>query len=217
MWLDSGHTNEMGKRVVIAVGLAAAAALTTFLLWQRSRERAAVHESHTVAEAVRRVTMLATVEMSLSNWQLRSDEKDLFGFIPVTCRKTVAVFYRGKVSAGFDLTPADAAAVAVNVSAGKKQLEVRLPAPRLLYTDVPAPELVVADGSLCNKVTPDDYSRLYSDARQAIQRQALAEGILSKAEANARSLIGEVVRPLGYQVDVRIGSPLSVSTAENRR
>ena len=101
----------MGKRVAVAVGLAAAAALTTFMLWQRSRERASVHESHTVAEAVRRVTMLSTVEMNLSNWQLRSDEKDLLGFIPVRCRKTVAIFYRGKVSAGFDLTTPDAAAV----------------------------------------------------------------------------------------------------------
>jgi hypothetical protein len=210
----SPDTAGVGKRVVLVVGVAAVAAFVTFFWWRTSRQRAIVTESHTVTEAVRRVTTLATVEMNLSNWQLRSDEKELFGFIPVYCRKTVAVFYRGKVAAGFDLTAVDAAAV--TVTSPRKHLEVRLPAPKLLYTDVPAPEVVVADGSLCNKVTPQDYNRLYGEARTAIQKQALSEGILAKAEANARALVSEVVRPLGYDVDVRIGAPPSVSTAENR-
>jgi hypothetical protein len=211
---SSPDTAGVGKRVVLVVGVAAVAAFATFFWWRSSRQRAIVTESHTVTEAVRRVTTLATVEMNLSNWQLRSDEKELFGFIPVYCRKTVAVFYRGKVAAGFDLTAVDAAAV--TVTSPRKHLEVRLPAPKLLYTDVPAPEVVVADGSLCNKVTPQDYNRLYGEARTAIQKQALSEGILAKAEANARALVSEVVRPLGYDVDVRIGAPPSVSTADNR-
>jgi hypothetical protein len=209
------QTRGVAKRVALAIGLAGVAATIAFFSWRGSRERAIITESHTVTEAVRRVTTLATVEMNLSNWQLRSDEKELFGFVPVYCRKTVAVFYRGKIAAGFDLTAVDAAAVTASSVAGRKRVEVRLPAPKILYTDVPAPEVVVADGSVCNKVTPQDYNRLYSDARQSIQKQALDEGILAKAEANARTLITEVVRPLGYQVDVRIGvSP--VSTAENR-
>lgn len=193
----------------------AAFGVAAVVLWLRAREMMVARESHTVAEAIRRVTKIATVEMSLSNWQLRRDEKELFGFIPVRCRKTVAVFYRGKVAAGFDLAPAGALDIAVSADPNRKRVEVRLPPARLLYTDVPAPELVVADGSLCNRVTPDDYSRLHTDARQAIEREAIAADILGRAEAHARTLLGEVVRPLGYELDLHVGVPkLSASVPE---
>jgi hypothetical protein len=193
----------------------AALGVAAVVFWQRTRGQMLERESHSVTEAIRRVTKISTVEMSLSNWQLRRDEKDLFGFIPVRCQKTIAVFYRGKVAAGFDLAPEGALTIAVNTDSVRKRVEVRLPPARILYTDVPAPELVVADGSLCNRVTPDDYARLHTDAREAIEREAVAADILGRAEAHARTLLGEVVRPMGYELDLHVGAPrLSVSASE---
>jgi uncharacterized protein DUF4230 len=198
---------------VVALGAIAGGGI----LWERARERAQQRESQTVVEALHRVARLSTVEMTVSDWRLRRDERALFGFLPWPCRKTVAVFYRGKVAAGFDLTGAGGQGLAVSVEAGTRRLAVRLPPARLLYVDIPPPEMVVADGSVCNQVTPDDYSRLAVEARQAIERQALAAGVLARAETHARDLLTEVVRPLGYQLEMTFGAPALSASAEHRR
>jgi hypothetical protein len=204
------------RRALAAVLALAAMAVGGFVLWKRARERGQ-RESQTVVEALHRVARLSTIEMTVSDWRLRRDEKALFGFLPWPCRKTVAVFYRGKVAAGFDLTAAGDQGLTVSTLPGTHRLAVRLPAARVLYLDIPPPELVVADGSVCNQVTPEDYSRLALEARQAIERQALAAGLLGRAESHARELLGEVARPLGYELDLTFHAlPLSASAAESR-
>ena len=204
----------MRKQRVAIVGaaLVTVAAAAGGFLWFRAREQARLREGHTVAEAMHRVTRLATVEMTVSDWRLRRDEKALFGLLPIKCRKTVAVFYRGKVAAGFDLD----AGTALSVDAVRRHVDVHLPAARLLYVDVPPPEVVVADGSVCNQVTAEDYSRLAGDARQAIEGQALASGILGKAEEHARALLAEVARPLGYELAASFGPSAPIADLSRR-
>jgi hypothetical protein len=94
-------------------------------------------------------------------------------------------------------------------------VDVRLPPPRLLYTDVPAPELVVADGSLCNRVGPDDYRRMHAEVRAAIEREAIERGVLTRAEEHARALVDAVVRPLGFDAHVTVGG--ATPTSPERR
>lgn len=173
----------------------------TYWTSRAKRDERARHESHALTEAVRRVAKLATVETSVSNWQTLRDARDLLGFIPIRCEKTLAVFYRGKVAAGFD----GLEGIALQITDGRAQLT--LPAPQVLYMDVPPPEVLVADGSVCNKIRPEDYQRLHAEAREAIQREALAGGILRRAEDHARQLLVEVLRPLGYSLEVTVGSP----------
>lgn len=193
---------SMIKRAAIVAAIAVAAVVGV-ALWQNKRDTE--HHSRTLAESVRRVTKLATVEMNLSNWQLRSDSKPLLGFLPFDCEKTVAVFYRGKVAAGFDIA-ATPAAVHIAFDHSLKKVSVALPAPTILYIDVPAPELLIADGSLCNSLSPADYTRLHTDARNAVEAEALRAGVLGRAEAHARDLLAEVARPLGYVVELKVGT-----------
>ena len=190
-----------------AAGLAVLGAIAV-VAYQRYQRRRRETASATAIEAVRQVTKLATVEMQVSNWHLRRDAKDLFGFIPIKCEKTVAVFYRGTVAAGFDLTASGALAVRVDARPGPRTVYVDLPAAHILYTDVPAPELVVADGSICNRVGADDYSRMHTEARAAIEREAVAGGVLTRAEKHARELVDAVVRPLGFDAVVTVGASL---------
>jgi hypothetical protein len=185
-----------------------------FWYW-RARERAVREESQTVVEALQRVARLSTIEMTVSDWRLRRDERNLFGFLPWPCRKTVAVFYRGKVAAGFDLSAGRG--LGVSVERVTRRVTVRLPPARLLYVDIPPPELVVADGSVCNQVTADDYARLAVEARQAIERQALGGGVLARAESHARELLAEVARPLGYQLEVTFGAPPPLAASAEQR
>jgi hypothetical protein len=205
------------RRAVGAVLALAALGAGGLFLWKRARDEAAHRDSQTMVEALHRVARLSTIEITISDWRLRKDEKALFGFIPWPCRKTLAVFYRGKVAAGFDLSGSGSPGLEVSVQPGTRHLAVRLPPARLLYVDIPPPELVVADGSVCNQVTPDDYTRLASEARQAIERQALDAGVLARAETHARELLTEVVRPLGYDLEMTFGAPpLAASAAERR-
>jgi hypothetical protein len=204
-----------GRGAVLGVLVALAAAAGGVLIWRQARERAASQESQTVVEALHRVARLSTIEMTVSDWRLRRDEKALFGFLPWPCRKTVAMFYRGKVAAGFDLSARGG--LTVQVEPGTRRLSVRLPPARLLYVDLPPPEMVVADGSVCNQVTAEDYSRLSREARQAIEQQAVGGGVLARAEAHARDLLAEVARPLGYDLQVSFGDPPMSASAEHRR
>lgn len=169
--------------------------------WQKGRVD---EQRHSIVQAIERVTKLATVEMTVSNWHLRRDEKPLFGFIPITCEKTVAVLYRGKVAAGFDLSGPDAMKLTLVDDRGGRRAQLQLPAARLLYVDVPAPELLVTDGSLCNRMEAGDYVRLHEDAREAVRADAMAAGVLIRAEEQARALVSEVLSPLGYRLEVQV-------------
>jgi hypothetical protein len=201
---------EKPRRILLPVlagiaGLAVVVAgTTTYLAWRSLQGRQVERESHAVIEAVRKVARLTTVEMNVSSFQRRRDAKNLLGFIPIRCEKTVAVFYRGRVAAGFDLQAQDNLTITTNVTPRGRTLEVELPAPRLLYVDAPAPEVVVADGSVCNRFEPADYEKLHDDARGAMEREALAKGILGQAETHARELLTSVGTALGYEVKLSI-------------
>ncbi len=207
------HTLPMRKAFAAAfLVLLLAAAATVWTLRQNAQEQS-YKQSATVVEAVKRVMKLSTVEMTISDWRLRKDSKQLWGFIPIACEKTVAVFFRGTVSAGFDLGDAQATSIDIKTDAATRRVRVSLPPARLLYTDVPAPELVVTDGSLCNPVSGQDYARLHEDARKAVQEMALSQGILQKAEAQAKAILSEVVRPLGYELDLQVAEPALISAS----
>jgi hypothetical protein len=189
--------------ILSAAALFAGLGVSLFFYLRTLRDRRVEQEGATVVEAVRQVARLTTVEMNVSSFQLRRDSKNLLGFIPIKCEKTVAIIYRGKVAAGFDLEERDALAVSVIRSPAGRKVVVELPPPQLLYTDAPPPHVVVADGSVCNQFEPEDYEKLHADARAAAQAEALQKGILAKAEQHARDLVQAVAGSLGYEVEVK--------------
>ncbi len=196
------------RRVALVAGLLAALiAMGGLIVWRRLEGRRVERESHSVVEAVRKVARLATVEANVSSWQLRREAKNLFGIFPIKCEKTIAIFYRGKVAAGFDFDPPGSLNVTFSASPADRRIFIRLPPPRILYTDAPAPELVVADGSICNRLEPEDYRRLHNEARAAVEREALKQGILRQAETHARELVQAVARPFGYEAEIQTTGP----------
>jgi hypothetical protein len=214
------HTSVNMKKAALVGALLGVAVIAVGLLVLRRLEGQRVErESHSVVEAVKKVARLTTVEANVSSWQLRREAKNLFGILPIKCEKTIAIFFRGKVAAGFDFDPPGSLDVAFSTSpdaSGARKVTVRLPRPRILYTDAPAPELVVADGSLCNRLEPSDYQKLHNEARAAVEREALNQGILQQAEAHARELVQAVTRPFGYEVEIQTtGTTLSATSTDN--
>jgi hypothetical protein len=202
----------MRKAAVLGALVGAAVIAAGWLFLRRLEGERIERESHTVVEAVKKVARLTTVEANVSSWQLRRESRNLFGIVPIKCEKTIAIFFRGKVAAGFDFDAPGSLDVTFATTPTGRKVVVRLPPPRLLYTDAPAPELVVADGSLCNRLEPGDYQKLHNEARAAVEREALNQGVLQKAEAHARELVQAVTRPFGYEAEIRTtGNALSAS------
>jgi hypothetical protein len=113
--------------------------------------------------------------------------------------------------------PAGALGVTVDRAGDRRRLVVDLPPPQLLYTDAPAPDVLVADGSICNRLEAADYQRLNTEARATLQKQALDAGILAQAENHARELVKSIAAPFGFETEVRVRAPaggLSVSRAD---
>jgi hypothetical protein len=196
----------MKKTPLVLATLAVGAAVAMGVLAWNIQGRRIERESRTAIEAIHKVARLSTVEMNVSSFQLKRDVKNLLGFIPIKCEKTVAIFYRGKVAAGFDFQPTRSLGVRIDHdrTSGRKKLVVDLPPPQLLYTDAPPPEVVVADGSVCNHFEPSEYEHLHTEARTALQQEALKNGILRQAELHARELVQAVATPLGFEAEVRV-------------
>ncbi len=202
------------KKAVLVGALVGAAVIAVGLYALRRYEDARVErESHSVVEAVRKVARLATVEANVSSFQKRREARNLFGVLPIKCEKTIAIFFRGKVAAGFDFDKPGSLDLAFSATPGERRVIVRLPRPRILYVDAPAPDLVVADGSLCNPLEPDDYQKLHNEARLAVERAALQQGVLRQAEDHARELVTAVARPFGYEVEVQSADPTLAASA----
>ena len=210
------HTSgNMRKAALLGALLGAAVIAVGWLALRRLEGQRIERESHTVVEAVKKVARLTTVEANVSSWQLRREARNLFGILPIKCEKTIAIFFRGKVAAGFDFDPPGSLDVAFRPRPPSARSSSGCRRPRILYIDAPAPELVVADGSLCNRLEPSDYQKLHNEARAAVEREALNQGILQKAEAHARELVQAVTRPLGYEAEIQTtGTALSASSGE---
>jgi hypothetical protein len=214
---DVRHTSEQMRKAALFGALVGASLIVVCVLVMRRLEGQRIErESHTVVEAVKKVARLSTVEANVSSWQMRKEARNLFGILPIKCEKTIAIFFRGKVAAGFDLEQPGSLQISFAAAPGQRKVLVQLPPPRILYVDAPAPELVVADGSVCNRLEPSDYQKLHNEARAAVEREARAQGVLQKAEAHARELVQAVARPLGYEAEVTSGgSSLTASSLEN--
>ncbi len=211
--MDDGSAAKPGRPSVLGRGArplflvvmgAVVGVLVMLVLRQGGRHTST--ESHAVVEGVRRILHVSTVEMQISDYQVRRDSKDLWGFLPIACEKTVVAFYRGKVAAGFSLDDR-AWSLAVDADENRKTLRVKLPPPQVLSVDVKPPELFLANGSVCNGIEPADYARLHEDARRAAERAAVGNGILIKAEFHVRQILAELCKPLGWQLELTVESP----------
>src|SRR5687768_15131466 len=101
------HTcGNMRKAAVVGALLGVAVFALGLVVLRRMEGRRLESEGHTVVEAIQKVARLTTVEANVSSWQLRREARNLFGFLPIKCEKTIAIFYRGKVAAGFDFDEA---------------------------------------------------------------------------------------------------------------
>jgi len=180
--------------------------LTGGLVAYRARREARAEELQ-ILTGVRRVCKLATVEVSLADYAKKTVPKSID--LPFTKEPEAYLFYAGIVSAGFDICDAPAGIV---VNHAERQVRMTLPPPRILSIDIVRFETINESSGFLNAISPEDRNRWYGEARSALERGALAQGALDRAQIHAEELFEAFVARHGYALVIGSG-PVRRTTA----
>jgi hypothetical protein len=192
------------RPIVIAVVVLVAAVMGTGVLVARRARREAHAEELLIVQGVRKVCKLATVEVTLADYARRTVPKSID--LPFTVQPEAYLFYSGVAAAGFDVCDEP---TRVDVDHATRVVRLRLPPARLLSLDIKRFETINERSGFLNAIAPEDRNRWFQDARSALERGALAQGVLAKAEAHARELFGDFVERWGYHLQLEVaGGPL---------
>ena len=180
--------------------------VTGALVAYRGRREAKAEELQ-ILTGVRRVCKLATVEVSLADYAKKTVPKAVD--LPFTKEPEAYLFYAGIVSAGFDICDAPAGIV---VNHAERQVRITLPPPRILSIDIVRFETINENSGFLNAISPEDRNRWYGEARSALERGALAQGALDRAQIHAEELFEAFVARHGYTLVIGSG-PVKRTTA----
>ena len=175
---------------------------TGALVAYRARREAHAEEVQ-ILQGVRRVCKLATVELSLADYAKKTVPKSVD--LPFTKEARAYLFYAGVVSAGYDICDAPAG-IAVDHAA--RQVRITLPPPRILSVDISRFETINEEQGFLNAITPDDRNKWYADARAALEKGALSQNALDRAQQHALELFEAFVGRHGYTLVMT--SPLAI-------
>jgi len=173
--------------------------------YRASREAQA--EKKQILEGVRRVCKLATVEVSLADYAKKTVPKSVD--LPFTKEPEAYLFYAGIVSAGFDICDAQTGIV---VNHAERQVRITLPPPRILSIDIQRFETINEESGFLNQISLEDRNRWYGEARSALERGALAQGALDRAQIHAEELFEAFVARHGYALVIGSGPARRTTT-----
>lgn len=194
------------RAMVIGTTALLAAVFVLGALVARHTHRLARSEEVQILEGARKVCKLATVELSLADYAKKTVPKSVD--LPFTKAPTAFLFYAGTVSAGFDVCDAPAG-IAVNHNA--RQVRITLPPPRILSIDISRFETINEDQGFLNAIAPEDRNKWYADARASLEKGALAQNALDRAQQHALELFEAFVGRHGYTLVMT--SPVAVRHA----
>jgi hypothetical protein len=196
--------------VTVALGVLAIAA--GLALVSVREKRAARAEELVIVEGVRKVCKLATIEVTLADYARRTVPKTID--LPFTDEPEAYLFYAGVVTAGFDVCDEP---TKLDVDHTARVVRLALPPPRILSLDIKRFETINESSGFLNAISPADRNGWYQDAREGLTKVAVAQGVLPKAEANARELLGDLVTRWGYRLELAVDTPAVGAPAALRR
>jgi hypothetical protein len=186
---------------LVAVALAVAAIGAVSLIAARQRSRREREQDLVIVEGIRKVCKLSTLEVALADYSKRTVPKTLD--LPFTHEPEAYLFYSGVVSAGFDLCDQP---TRLEVDHEARVVRVALPPARVLSLDVKRFETINERSGFLNAIAPEDRNGWFQDARKSLEDAALAQGLLPRAEAHARELLGDFVARWGYRLELGVGA-----------
>ena len=95
-------------------------------------------------------------------------------------------------------------------------MRITLPQPHILSIDIQRFEIINETSGFLNAIAPDDRNRWYGEARSALERGALAQGALDRAQIHAEELFEAFVARHGYTLVIGSGPIRRAAAASNR-
>lgn len=147
------------------------------------------------------VQKLVSTEYFYTQMGSFQDQKDFYGWnIPFTTKHFI-VSFDGVIRAGVDLSQAS-----IDIKEG--QVTVTLPAAAVISHEIPEDSLMVLDESsnVLNPIRIEDYTTFTQTQKQEMEKQAVNNGLLETARANAVEAVSTFLQFLpeleGYTLTV---------------
>jgi hypothetical protein len=148
-----------------------------------------------VVERVRAVAQLVTSETTVRDVVVYENRR-----LGSTKRSLVVV--TGKVMAGIDLDRG----TRVDVDERGRRVHIVLPSAKVLSVEVTQLRTYDERNGLWNPFRPADRDTIYHLAREQLGSAAGELGVTAHAEESARRLLGALIHPDGYTVEVTFGA-----------
>jgi hypothetical protein len=149
-----------------------------------------------VVEQTRAVAKLVSSETSVRDVVVYQNRR-----LGSTKRSLVVV--TGKVLAGIDFDEG----TRVDVDHSARRIEIVLPPAKVLGVEVTQLRTYDERSGLWNPFRPEDRDTIYHLARTQLIEAAGELGLTAHAEQSARTMLGALINPEGYTVEVSYGRP----------
>ncbi len=147
--------------------------------------------SSTITEQLSGLSELVTQEYTYRNADRKeSSETWIFGWTRPFSSKSILITYDGTIKAGIDFSK-----IEVDVAEERKTITIKIPESTITDNYIPQDSievLEVKDG-LFNKVTLDNYNEFVSEQKVVMEKKAIEQGLLEKADDEAKALIENFV------------------------
>jgi hypothetical protein len=197
------------RRLLLPAALVVVSVVAAIALVHRARQEARAQDL-VIVEGVRKVCKLATLEIAIADYARHTVPKTID--LPFTTEPEAYLFYSGVVTAGFDVCDEP---TRLDVDHTARVVRLSLPPARILSLDIKRFETINETSGFLNAISPADRNGWYQDAREGLSKVALAQGVLPKAEAHARELLGDLVARWGYRLELTVGA--AAAAAVERR
>lgn len=143
--------------------------------------------SETIKKQLNGLSELVTQEYTYRNADRReSSETWIFGWTRPFSSKSILITYDGTIKAGIDFSKID-----VHVDEEARIITVKIPKSTITDHNIPQDgiEVLEVKNGLFNKVTFDNYNDFVSAQKEIMEEKAVAQGLLTKADGEARELV----------------------------
>lgn len=157
----------------------------------------------TVVESLRELSELTTIEAVEATTIERGNDRGILNFV---AGDRIAMLVVARVGAGVDLAELDEDDVEMDLDA--RSIHVRLPAPTISYVEIDedATRVYDRDTGLFTKGDPQLESEARRVARQVLEEDAVAAGVLDRARDASRTAVEDFLRAVGF-TDVTVAFP----------
>lgn len=160
-------------------------------------------EATILLEQIREVCKLVTVEAEFSELYTEKNMREVTLYLPIPTywefTKEAIIEVRGRVLVGYDM----------------EQLSIKVDSlnRRVTLSNLPNPDILAVDHELAyrnleesffNSFTPDDYTQLNRNAKEALRKQAYESGLLERARTEGNTMLESIrflVENMGWTLE----------------